>query len=384
MQRAAVKAARYMAKFRCLGGQCEDTCCQGWTVPVDEPTHRRLKLLAANEPLAEQMLNGGIELTPRGPHFGRLRLDASGHCGMLDDAGLCGIHARLGPDALFDVCATYPRYFNEVDGELELFGTVSCPELARLLLFGDDPLALESVEQDTPRKLRNQFRTEQPYYQPFSMVRGSFNRLLEQPEQALSEKLFAVLWISEKLSEVMHARASTVPSAELGRALGAMLAPEALSGLVGSYRALELDGSLAVAVISSVLSEKTTAGDGAAAFRDYSELRARVAPAIRQRVDDCLTRYARNHLYTTPYMLYGSLFAYARDLTWRVATLRYLLHKRLTGFEGDADAIDRHIVEVVYRFGRRVEHSELFAQLAQLLRDQRLDSFAHTLSFLPV
>ncbi|HYJ09680.1 MAG TPA: flagellin lysine-N-methylase, partial [Polyangiaceae bacterium] len=319
------------------------------------------------------------------PHFGRLRLDASGHCGMLDDAGLCGIHTRLGPDALSDVCTTYPRYFNEVDGELELFGTVSCPELARLLLFGDEPLALERAEhQDTPRKLRNQFRTEQPYYQPFLLVRGAFNRLLEQPGQTLSEKLFALLWISEKLSGVVHARASTIPSAELGNALGAMLAPEAQSGLVGSYRTLKLDGSLAVAVITSALSEKATAGDAAVAFRDYTELCARVAPEVRQRVDACLTRYAQNHLYTTPYMLYGSLFAYARDLTWRVATLRYLLHKALTGFDGNRNAVDRQIVEVVYKFARRVEHSELFAQLGQLLRDQHLDSFAHTLSFLSV
>jgi hypothetical protein len=216
------------------------------------------------------------------------------------------------------------------------------------------------------------------------LVRGAFNRLLEQPEHALSEKLFALLWISEKLSEVVHARASAIPSAELGRALGAMLAPEALSSLVGSYRTLQLNASLAIAVIASVLSEKAPVSDTAAAFHDYTELRARLAPEVRQRVDACLTRYAQNHLYTTPYMLYGSLFAYVRDLTWRVSTLRYLLHQALAGFEGDPKTVDRQIVEVVYKFGRRVEHTELLAQLGQLLRDQRLDSFAHTLSFLPV
>lgn len=378
MRRDVARAAGYMTRFRCLGGDCNDTCCQGWTVPIDEPTHRRLKVLAADEPLAEQMLNRGIELTPQGPHFGKLRFADSGHCGMLDEQGLCGIHARLGPDALFDVCMTYPRYYNEVDGELELFGTVSCPEIARLCLLGDDALALTPLpEHDAPRKLRNQFRTDQPYYQPFALARGAFSELLARPPYVLSEKLFALLWISDKLSPVVHAGAQSMPTAEVGKALTATLAPAALDTLIGSYRNLGLDGSLAISVLSGVL-------DRAMSWPDYCELRERVAPEVRERVDACLTRYAQNHVYTTPYMLYPSLFAYTRDLTWRVAMLRYLLHQDLSGFAGDAAAVDRRIVDVTYKFGRRVEHSELFAQLGQLMANEKLDTFAHTVCFLPV
>jgi lysine-N-methylase len=297
---------------------------------------------------------------------------------MLDEQGLCGIHARLGPDALFDVCMTYPRYYNEVDGELELFGTVSCPEVARLCLFGDEALALTSLpEHEAPRKLRNQFRTELPYYQPFASVRSAFSELLARPAHALSEKLFALLWISDKLSQVVHADAKSMPASEVSKALSAMLAPAALDALVGSYRSLGLDGSLAISVLSSVL-------DAPQDWPGYCELRERVTPEARARIDACLTRYAQNHLYTTPYMLYPSLFAYARDLTWRVGMLRYLLHQKLSGFEGDAAAVDRRIIDVTYKFGRRVEHSELFGQLGQLLASQQLDSFAHTVSFLPV
>lgn len=25
----------YMKKFKCIGGECEDTCCAGWTVSLD-------------------------------------------------------------------------------------------------------------------------------------------------------------------------------------------------------------------------------------------------------------------------------------------------------------------------------------------------------------
>ena len=36
-------AARYVARFACIGPACEDTCCSGWSIPVDRDHYRRLK-----------------------------------------------------------------------------------------------------------------------------------------------------------------------------------------------------------------------------------------------------------------------------------------------------------------------------------------------------
>jgi lysine-N-methylase len=382
VRRDIVRSARYMAGFRCLGGACEDTCCAGWTVPIDEPTHRRLRVLAERDPTAQQLLDEGIELTPDSSSFGRLKFGDSGRCGMLDQEGLCAIHARLGPDALFDVCTTYPRYYNEVDAELELFGTLSCPEVARLCLLQEGSLELVRLDdQEPPRKLRNRLDTDQPYYRPFLRVRAALTELLSAPDGTLSEKLFVLLWIGDKLSDVLHARASAVPLDDLSRALSAMLEPPVVRKLCESYRGLALDGSLALSVITSVLGE-AQGGDAAAAWSDYAGLREGVPESTRARIDTCLTRYAINHLHTTPYMLEESLLAHVRDLIWRLAALRYLLTRKLSGFEGSADEVDRRLVEVVYRFGRRIEHSALFEQLAQLLERQCFSTFAHTVCFL--
>ena len=32
----------YYRQFQCIGGACEDTCCQGWTVDVDKTSYKRL------------------------------------------------------------------------------------------------------------------------------------------------------------------------------------------------------------------------------------------------------------------------------------------------------------------------------------------------------
>jgi lysine-N-methylase len=125
-----------MMRFRCLAGDCEATCCGGGIIPVQESNHRRLKVLAQGDAAATELLESGIQLTPEGPAFAKIRFSASGECSMRDAAGLCKVHARFGHEALFEVCATYPRYASEVDEDVELFGTLACPEVSRLGLDG--------------------------------------------------------------------------------------------------------------------------------------------------------------------------------------------------------------------------------------------------------
>jgi hypothetical protein len=163
--------------------------------------------------------------------------------------------------------------------------------------------------------------------------------------------------------------------------VGAMLEPRVVRDLVKNYRELSLEGSLALSIMTSVLGE-TPASDHGQAWQDYVALSQQVPEPIRERIDTCLTRYAANHLHTTPYMLSPNLLSYARDLIWRIAALRYLLTCSLSGYEGSASDVDRRLVEVVYRFGRRVEHSPFFAELDQLLEGQGLTTFAHTVGFL--
>ena len=47
-------APNYYKKFRCLGSECPDTCCQGWRIVLDKKTHDKytnleLKLLDKNQ-----------------------------------------------------------------------------------------------------------------------------------------------------------------------------------------------------------------------------------------------------------------------------------------------------------------------------------------------
>lgn len=406
-----------MTRFRCLAGDCEATCCGGWGIAVEPSEHRRLKVLANGDAALEQLLDSGIELTPDGPDYARLRFLPSGECGMLDAAGLCSIHAKFGHEALFGVCATFPRYANEVDGQLELFGTLSCPEVARLVLLADDGFELSaSATEEPPRKLRNRFDTRLPYFRPYPMVRSALLKLLTEPGYPLSEKLFVLLWVSDKLRPVLYSGCAPAPEGELRSIFGALSEAPVLGALASSFRSLSLDGPLPLLVLHAALQAQgdERAGSGTSHFdailrdvwarlalvgapgdsateaqllqvwRRYTELRGALAAPTRARLETCLQRYAMNHVLTTPYMLSESLFEYAYDLVVRLASLRLLLHTRLATFAGSAQELDRNIVDVTFSFARAVEHGDLPKRLQGMLARQGLDGLAHAACFLAV
>ena len=38
-----------MAQFKCIGGECEDTCCAGWSVSIDKKTYKKYTNLNTSE-----------------------------------------------------------------------------------------------------------------------------------------------------------------------------------------------------------------------------------------------------------------------------------------------------------------------------------------------
>jgi lysine-N-methylase len=404
-----------MTRFQCLGGDCEATCCGGGVIPVTEGTHRRLQLLAQGDRDASELLARGIELTPHGPDHARIHFLESGDCSMRDERGLCRVHARFGHAELFEVCATYPRYASEIDDDVELFGTLACPEVARLALLSDDGFELAHLTLDAaPRILRNRFSTEAPYFKPFKPVRAAFIQLLSASGLMLDEKLFAMLWLSDKLKHVLFEGCPPVAPLQLERTLAALSEPDVLAQLSSSYRGLSLDGALPISVVVAVLRPPAEARRGAqteafdavwrtvfahyggavtpggvatdAELREvwlrYRELAAKAPHAVSQRLDLLLARYAINHLLTTPHMLAANLFEYAYDLVVRLSCLSFLLHTRLHDFAGSPAELDRQIVETTYGFVRTIEHGDLPSELKKLLHEQGIDGLAHAVCFL--
>lgn len=119
----------YNLTFRCIGGQCPDTCCRDWEIVLDEEALADYK--NAPQPLGDMIAANLVE-DREGDLCFRLRED--GFCALLTEDGLCPIQRDWGEAHLCAHCGAYPRFTEEYGCLTETALAVSCPEAARLLL----------------------------------------------------------------------------------------------------------------------------------------------------------------------------------------------------------------------------------------------------------
>lgn len=126
--------------FRCVAGNCPDSCCQEWDVQVDDASAERYLALSGElgQRIAEKMKqdeDGGyyFEITDR-------------RCPMWRTDGLCQIQYELGEEGLCKVCHEFPRLRHDYGDFVELGLELSCPEAARLILNAP---AMEDVVTET-------------------------------------------------------------------------------------------------------------------------------------------------------------------------------------------------------------------------------------------
>jgi lysine-N-methylase len=131
--------------FRCIGADCEDTCCIGWIVNIDKSTYETYQ--RCDDPELGPRLHELVTInsaTTSEDNYGRITLSGPG-CPFLSE-GLCGIQKKLGEEYLSIMCATYPRVMNVVDDVLERSLDLSCPEAARIVLLDPNPIEFDDEE----------------------------------------------------------------------------------------------------------------------------------------------------------------------------------------------------------------------------------------------
>lgn len=132
----------YVTGFKCIGGECEDSCCIGWDIDIDKITYRkyfRTKDMQMKKEFIKHVYRND-ECDSEEVDYGRVHINESKWCPFLDESKLCRIYSNLGEDYLSNVCYSYPRVYNILDGVYELSLYMSCPEAIRKLLENEDPI----------------------------------------------------------------------------------------------------------------------------------------------------------------------------------------------------------------------------------------------------
>ena len=118
---------KYYEDFRCIAGNCPDSCCKEWSVDVDEKSAAFYRNLNGS-------LGDRLREVLQDTDDGTTMVIENGRCPMWRQDGLCRIQAELGHEALCDVCREFPRLRHDYGDFIEFGLELSCPEAARLIL----------------------------------------------------------------------------------------------------------------------------------------------------------------------------------------------------------------------------------------------------------
>ncbi|MGD0629724.1 MAG: flagellin lysine-N-methylase [Terracidiphilus sp.] len=397
----------YADRFRCIGSDCEDTCCQGWNVPIDQPAWERYQSLPAG-PLpdlirASLVRKPEVASEPGGakPLFAIIRMNAANECPMLSADHLCRVQAELGESLLSHACATFPRYVHSLDGVEEKALTLSCPEAARLVLLTPDLLA-EPAQTQGPDGLtlpRNAVPA-QALPADFWPIRAVVLKLVQDRLYPLWQRLF--------LMDVLCRRLDSIAQGEINLTVPAFLADFDATVATGTLRpamaALPIDSGAQLDMVlrlAGLMLHKSnvrprfaecikafTAGIGNGPGATFESLRAQYTQAH----DRCYQPFFDRHPHIMENFLVNTIlrcqFPFGKTamrngtppsmtrefalLAAQFALMRGLLIG-VAGFHGKTFS-DAHVVHTVQAASKHFEHHTEFLNLAHaLLVEHRMD-----------
>ena len=121
----------YYDDFKCIAGDCIDNCCHAeWEISIDKKTYKKYRKLKGQWGNKINNNIGRFRSNISDLRYGKIKLKDKG-CSLLDEKGLCTIHANLGVGYLCNTCKVYPREITKLGEIYERNLFMSCPEVAR-------------------------------------------------------------------------------------------------------------------------------------------------------------------------------------------------------------------------------------------------------------
>lgn len=142
----------YYKKFSCIAQRCEDTCCAGWEIDIDDASYEYY--MSVKGEFGERLRRSIREYRPEDTDVYESHgfiLGEDRRCPFLDREGLCDLYRELGEEALCDVCTDTPRNFLEYGGAREISISAACAEAGRLIYSEEERITF--VEEETEEEL---------------------------------------------------------------------------------------------------------------------------------------------------------------------------------------------------------------------------------------
>lgn len=290
------------------------------------------------------------------------------------DKGFCAIHRDRGTKFLGDACHFYPRVTRRYGDSLTQSAALSCPEITRLILFGDAPFAPVELEVD-------RIPTETKDYLPPTLspedtrtVQRAFIEAALAEDVPVERALMRIITVGESLSLSQPQQWGEMIAFLFRMADGRFLPPETntvdgyrliqiLEALIGAAKPTArpmLDetrqailNALGIQVAANTYDIISSTGD----FTTYDTLWRRWQPLARPRMDTLLKRWLAGQIAMSgyPFSGFGSAISdRSLVLAVRFATLRLALMAKMDASGHPPD--DETVVHTIHSLSRFMDH----------------------------
>lgn len=143
-----LKTPSFYKDFKCIAGDCPDSCCQGWEVDADDASLEFYKTLTGD-------IRNRIDSVLDYDEFGNtiFRLADKKRCPFLNDENLCDMHIAIGGEHTPYTCRMFPRFINDFGGTREMGVSFSCPVASDMMFGLTEPMRFVSELNELPPEL---------------------------------------------------------------------------------------------------------------------------------------------------------------------------------------------------------------------------------------
>ena len=183
----------YYQDFECIADKCEDTCCAGWQIVIDKKTLKKYTKIKGD--FRKRMFKSVDWFQ------GTFKQDKDKRCAFLNEKNLCDLYLSQGEEGFCKTCREYPRHTEEFEGVREITLSISCPEVARILMNRMEPVSFLSYE----REGEEEFEDFDPFfYSILEDARKEMIAILQNRDLTITDRILLILGMAHDMQGRMN------------------------------------------------------------------------------------------------------------------------------------------------------------------------------------
>ena len=349
----------YYGQFACTADKCEDTCCAGWQIVIDEKSLAKYKKVRG-----KFMFHMFRSINWKQKVF---RQNKEKRCAFLNQENLCEMYKNLGKKSLCKTCRRYPRHIEEFEGVREITLSISCPEVARILMERTEPVKFLPYEKPKIEEKEEFEDFDLFFYSMLGDARDKMIEILQNRTLTIKERIILVLGMAHDMQVRINKQEmfdcffviekySTQKAVDFVRTyiekMNGLYAPKRLFQMLYELELLREDWELLLQETDAILYQN--------GVKNYDEIRfayetwkveyAEVDIHMEQLLVYFLFTYFPGAVYDGEVFAKAQMAVYLTAMIEELWMARWFLNGKVLELE--------EMTELVYRFSREVEHSD--------------------------